>query len=124
VGISRYCISLDTKHIIAWVKENNPKAYVEDRYDKTKQPPGDPDCRLGCKRRHNRKVKQPLGQERPPTPVRNPVPVSKAKIGEFYWGYGSGVIVVKVPGWASSSGEMTQPLTRRCHLFFPAHGPG
>jgi len=22
------CISLDTKHIIAWVKENNPKAYV------------------------------------------------------------------------------------------------
>jgi hypothetical protein len=27
------CISLDTKHIIAWVKENNPKAYVEKRYD-------------------------------------------------------------------------------------------
>jgi hypothetical protein len=24
-------ISLDTKHIIAWVKENNPKAYVKDR---------------------------------------------------------------------------------------------
>ncbi len=21
------CISMDTKHIIAWVKENNPKAY-------------------------------------------------------------------------------------------------
>ena len=25
------CISLDTKHVIAWVKENNPKQYVEDR---------------------------------------------------------------------------------------------
>jgi hypothetical protein len=41
------CISLDTKHIIAWVKENNPKQYVEDRFDKSKQPKGDPDCRLG-----------------------------------------------------------------------------
>jgi hypothetical protein len=36
------CISLDTKHVIAWVQENNPKAYVTDRYDKTKQPSGDP----------------------------------------------------------------------------------
>ena len=32
----------DTKHILAWVKENNPKQYVDDRYDKTKQPTGDP----------------------------------------------------------------------------------
>ena len=46
-------ISLDTKHIIAWVRENNHKDYVEDRYDKNKQPSGDPDCRLGCKRRRN-----------------------------------------------------------------------
>jgi hypothetical protein len=47
-------VSLDTKHIIAWVQENNPKAYVrEGRYDKTKQPKGDPDCRLGCKRKTN-----------------------------------------------------------------------
>jgi hypothetical protein len=29
------CISLDTKHIIAWVKENNPKAYVPERFNKT-----------------------------------------------------------------------------------------
>jgi len=46
------CISLNTKHILTWVKENNPKAYVPDRFNKAKQPPGDPDCRLGCKRRH------------------------------------------------------------------------
>ena len=32
------CISLDTKHILAWVKENNPKAYVADRFNKNKQP--------------------------------------------------------------------------------------
>ena len=44
----------DTKHILAWVKENNPKQYVEERYDKTKQPKGDPDCKLGCKKRRNK----------------------------------------------------------------------
>lgn len=34
------CISLDTKHILAWVKENNPKAYVADRFNKDKHPKG------------------------------------------------------------------------------------
>jgi hypothetical protein len=125
------CISLDTKHVIAWVKENNPKAYVEDRYDKTKQPPGDKDCRLGCKRRHNRKAKRPLGQEpshsaQPPgkTPAHNPVPASKAKVGEFYWGYGSGVVVIKVPGWGEFVlAEMTQPFDQPdVSYFFPLMG--
>lgn len=46
-------IALDTKHIIAWVKENNPKTFVRNRYDKAHRPKGDPDCRLGCKRREN-----------------------------------------------------------------------
>lgn len=55
VGHTRLdCISLDTKHILAWVKENNPKAYVSDCFDKNKQPSGDPDCKLGCKRRRAR----------------------------------------------------------------------
>ena len=36
-------VSIDTKHILAWVKENNPKAYLkEKRFDKTTQPKGDP----------------------------------------------------------------------------------
>jgi hypothetical protein len=125
------CISLDTKHIIAWVKENNPKAYVENRYDKTQQPKGDPDCRLGCKRRHNRKAKQPLGQEppssvQPPggTPTRNPLPARNSQVGEFYWGYGSGVIVVKVPGWGEFVlAEMTQPFDQGdVTYFFPLMG--
>jgi hypothetical protein len=116
------CCSLDTKHIIAWVKENNPKAYIEEgRYDKTKQPPGDPDCKLGCKRRHNRKAKQPLGQEPPPTPKSNPVPAADLKIGEFYWGYGSGVVAVKIPGWGEFVlAEMTQPFNQAdVSYFFP-----
>ncbi|HHW88429.1 MAG TPA: hypothetical protein GX400_19765, partial [Chloroflexi bacterium] len=46
-------IALDTKHITAWVKENNLKTFVRDRYNKERRPKGDPDCRLGCKRREN-----------------------------------------------------------------------
>jgi len=32
------CVSLDTKHILAWVKENNPKAYVQDRLQQKQAP--------------------------------------------------------------------------------------
>ena len=62
------CISMDTKHIIAWVKENNPKAYVSHRYDKTQQPAGDPDCKLGCKRRHNQRAPAPPVRPHPRRP--------------------------------------------------------
>ena len=57
-------ISLDTKHILAWVTENNPKAYVAEsrRLDKTRQPNGAPNCKLGCKRKRNRPPVQEQGQ--------------------------------------------------------------
>lgn len=116
------CISLDTKHILAWVKENNPKAYVEKRYDKTQQPAGDPDCKLGCKRTHNRREKQPLGQEAHPTPLNNALPAKDfKKVGEFYWGYGSGVVVTKIPGWGELViAEMTQTFDQPdVSYFFP-----
>ena len=108
------CVSLDTKHIIAWVKENNPKAYVPNRYDKAKQPAGDPDCRLGCKRRHNRIAL-------PATPTRNPVPAKLVKAGEYYWGYGSGVVVAKVPTWGEFVvAELTQTFDHGdVTYFFP-----
>jgi hypothetical protein len=116
------CISLDTKHILAWVKENNPKAYVENRYDKHQQPAGDPDCKLGCKRQHNqRKQKQPLGQEPPATPRTNPLPGEDLKLGEFYWGYGSGVVATKVPNWGELVlAELTQTFDQAdVSYFFP-----
>jgi hypothetical protein len=52
-------VAFDVKHIYAWVKENNERAYVTDRYDKTKQLAGDPDCKLGVKRSTNQE--QPDG---------------------------------------------------------------
>jgi hypothetical protein len=112
-------ISLDTKHVIAWVKENNPKTYLNgDRYDKTKQPTGDPDCRLGCKRRHNQRTSS---QEAPPTPTRNPIPANTLSVGEFFWGYGTGVVGTRVPGWSEFVlAELTQPFNKSdVSYFFP-----
>jgi hypothetical protein len=108
------CVSLDTKHILAWVKQNNPKAYVPDRFNKDKQPHGDPDCRLGCKRRHNRAAPAT-------TPTRNPRSAHRVKVGEYYWGYGSGVVVAKVPDYGEFvMAEMTQPFDHAdLTYFFP-----
>jgi hypothetical protein len=44
-------VAFDVKHIYAWVKENNKRVYVKDRYDKKRRLAGDPDCRLGVKQR-------------------------------------------------------------------------
>jgi hypothetical protein len=112
-------VALDTKHIIAWVKENNRKAYVKDgRYDKTKQPAGDPDCRLGCKRKHNQ-AKGQEGVEAITTPTTNPVPAKHLAVGEYYWGYGSGIVTTKVPGWGEFVlAELTQPFDQPDVSYF------
>jgi hypothetical protein len=113
-------VSMDTKHIIAWVKENNHKTYISKavRYDKTKQPPGDPDCRLGCKRRRNQRA---AAKEPPPTPTDNPVPAHTISVGEYYWGYASGVVATKVPDWGEFVlAELTQPFDKSdVSYFFP-----
>ena len=112
-------ISLDTKHIIAWVKENNPKAYQKrsERFDKTRQPTGDPDCKLGCKRKHNQRT----AKEAPDTPLKDAVPANTLQFGEYYWGYGSGVVATKVPGWGEFVlAELTQPFNcGDTTYFFP-----
>lgn len=110
-------ISLDTKHILAWVRENNPKAYIQNRFDKTQQPAGDLDCKLGCKRRHNRRKS---GEEHP-TPNSEPLPADTMKVGEFYWGYASGVAAIKVPEWGEFVvAELTQPFDHPdVSYFFP-----
>ena len=123
----------DTKHIIAWVKENNPKAYIKDRYDKTQQPTGDPDCKLGCKRRHNRGAagpestldwrgappRRPAYRRRAATPTTEGTPARQATVGEFYWGYASGVIATKVAGWGEFVlAELTQTFDQPDVIYF------
>jgi hypothetical protein len=112
-------ISLDTKHILAWVKENNPKAYLKaGRYHKNKQPSGDPDCRLGCKRRRNQRASS---KDPPPTPADNPVPADTISVGEYHWGYASGLVATKVRGWGEFTlPELTQPFDcSDVSYFFP-----
>jgi hypothetical protein len=109
-------ISLDTKHILAWVRENNPKDYVRDRYDKKRQPTGDPDCRLGCKRRRNQRASS---KEPPPTPLDNPVPANTISVGEYYWGYASGIVATKVSDWGEFVlAELTLPFDQPDVAYF------
>jgi hypothetical protein len=109
-------ISLDTKLILAWVRENNPKDSVTNRYDKKDQPKGDPDCRLGCKRRRNL-----APADTPATPTAEGIPARTRSVAEFYWGYGSGVVATKIDKVAEVVlAELTQPFNRAdISYFFP-----
>jgi hypothetical protein len=53
--------------------------------------------------------------------TRNPLPARQAKVGEYYWGYGSGVVVAKVAGFGEFViAELTQPFDQAdVTYFFP-----
>jgi hypothetical protein len=120
-------ISLDTKHILAWVKENNPKAYVREghRLDKTRQPKGDRDCKLGCKKKRNvssDEAKVETAPAEPTTPTQNPKAVTNFSASDvYYWGYKSGVVATKVPEWGEFAlAELTQTFDKNdVTYFFP-----
>lgn len=96
-------VAFDVKHIYAWVKENNERVYVPDRYDKTKTLVGDPDCTLGVKRSTNQE--QPDG--------------STKEKKELIWGYGSGVAAATVPGYGDVVlAEYTQPFNENDVTYF------
>jgi hypothetical protein len=100
-------VAVDVKHIYAWVQENNPKAYVSERYAAERQPRGDPDCRLGVKRAANQE--RPTGR---PT-VRK----------EYLWGYGTGVASATDPWYGDVVlAEWTQPFNAQDVTYFhPVH---
>ena len=113
-------ISLDTKHVLAWVTENNPKAYLSEhrRLDKTRQPKGDKDCKLGCKRKRNQPPKDEQGQPHTPTTEPRP-PTNFSAKDEYYWGYASGVVATKIPHWAEVVlAEMTQTFDHDDLTYF------
>ncbi len=83
------------KHIYAWVKENNERAYVKDRYDKTKTLAGDPDCKLGVKRSTNQEQEDGTTVEKK----------------ELIWGYGSGGAAATTADYGEVVlAEYTQPF--------------
>jgi len=96
-------VAFDVKHIYAWVKENNERVYVKDRYDKSKTLAGDPDCTLGVKRSTNQE--QPDG--------------STTEKKEYLWGYGSGVAAATTPGYGDVVlAEYTQPFNENDVTYF------
>ena len=96
-------VAFDVKHIYGWVKENNDRVYVKDRYDKTKQLAGDPDCKLGVKRSTNQE--QPDGS-------------SKEK-KEYIWGYGSGIAAATVADYGDVVlAEYTQPFNENDITYY------
>jgi hypothetical protein len=96
-------VAFDVKHIYAWVKENNERAYVKDRYDKTHLPAGGSDCKLGVKRSSNQE--QPDG--------------STKEKKELIWGYGSGVAAATTPDYGDVvMGEYTQPFNENDITYF------
>jgi hypothetical protein len=113
-------IAGDTKHIIGWVKENNVKAYLKEseRLDKTRQPAGDPDCKLGCKKKHNQKKKPANSTDSGQIAKKRATQFSS---DQYFWGYGSGVISTKVPDWGEFVlAELTQTFNKNdVSYFFP-----
>ena len=96
-------VAFDVKHIYAWVKENNERVYVKDRYDKTKQLAGDPDCKLGVKRSSNQE--QPDG--------------STKEKKEYIWGYGSGVAAAIIADYGDVVlAEYTQPFNENDITYY------
>jgi hypothetical protein len=112
-------VAFDTKHILAWVQENNPKTFMPaGRYDKNRQPKADPDCRLGVKKRRNQS-KTALPD--PATPTNEARPARNTAVAEVYWGYGSGIVVTKLPGWGEFVlAELTLTFDRHDLIYFPA----
>lgn len=116
-------ISLDTKHILAWVRENNPKAQMANRFDKSRQPKGDPDCKLGCKKRENKLVRstdaQTVAAASVATPTTEAIPARHASVGVFYWGYASGIVATKLDDWGEFVlAEFTQSFDKGDQSYF------
>lgn len=91
----------DVKHIYAWVKENNLREFIVERFDPDQQPCGDPDCRLGVKRSSNQDGDQKQVQK------------------EYLWGYGSGIMAATNPEYGDVVlAEYTQPFNETDPTYF------
>lgn len=96
-------VAVDVKHIYAWVQENNPKAYVSERYDPERQPRGDPDARLGVKRATNQEGRTGRATVRK----------------EYLWGYGTGVVSATDPWYGDVVlAEWTQPFNEQDITYY------
>jgi hypothetical protein len=114
-------IAGDTQAILAWVKQNNPKQFIkEGRLDKTKQPKGDKDCKLGVKHRRNHAPQDADGAGEPVTPTTDAKPASTLHVGDdILWGYASGVVASRLSdGTEFVLAERTRPFNESDISYF------
>ena len=105
LGLLNGTTAMDTKEILAFVKENNPKQYVKDRYKKDKTPCGDKTCALGAKPSSNRDEKG-------------------KKKARYFWGYKSGAIFSQTQYGLACLSECTCPAAKAdVKFFFPLIRP-
>jgi hypothetical protein len=88
-------VALDVKHLYAWVRENNPRERIANRFDPKRQPHGDPDCKLGVKTSHNQNTAVPESPTATPVAVAPTTHAPKGETKEYLWGYGSGLSVAR-----------------------------
>lgn len=95
-------VAVEVTHWYAWVAATNPGAASAQAHDPQRQPAGDPDCRLGAKRRANGKG---------------------AQVKAFPWGYGWGVAATTHPrGGAVVLAEVIQPFNHQdVTVFHPGY---
>jgi hypothetical protein len=113
-------IAGDTQALLAWVAENNPKQFIkEGRLDKTRQPTGDKDCKLGVKHRRNHAPADADGSDHP-TPTTDAQPASTLHVGDdILWGYASGVVATRLPGGTEVVlAERTRPFNESDVSYF------
>jgi hypothetical protein len=96
-------VAFDVTHIYAWVRENNPRVYVEGTFDVSHIPKGDPDCRLGVKRSSNQQQADGTTKEKK----------------ESLFGYGSGVATSTDPVYGDIVlAEYTLPFNENDISYF------
>jgi hypothetical protein len=114
-------IAGDTQAILAWVKENNPKQVItEGRFDKTRQPSGDPDCKLRIKKRRNTGPADADTHDDHPAPTTEATPAGQCQVGvDILWGYASGIVVTRLPdGTEVVLAERTRPFNESDPSYF------
>jgi hypothetical protein len=113
-------IAGDTQALLAWVAENNPKQYIkEGRLDKTRQPTGDKDCKLGVKKSRTSAPADADGSAQP-TPTTDAKPASTLQVGvDIFWGYASGVVATRLSdGTEVVLAERTRPFNQSDPSYF------
>lgn len=90
-------VAFDVKPIYAWVRENNPRERIPNRFDPKRQPQGDPDCKLGVKESRNQNTVVPNSPHATTGLAATVSATPKRETKEYLWGYGTGLCVARDP---------------------------